>query len=150
MMTENTEYVTVNEKGVLVGGTPVTYYNGTKMIGIGNAQKDFANIKKVYPYVEELHIGLFESRGQYAQLGNPSGKGLNSWCRAKFCDGSVGKWVALYGSPVPEICYSVFVSCCCNVLASERIFQSAVLKQYKATKVIETSNSGLPVEQKVR
>ena len=90
----DTKYITITKDGVFVGGKPATHYHGEEIGRIEYVKKDFANMQKMYPEIQELHIGAFEDKGKFAEHGEPSGKfGRYAWCRAKFSDGVVGNWV---------------------------------------------------------
>ena len=148
-MTKNTEYVIVNEKGIFMGGKPITHYQKQEILDIDGVKKAFAEIKKNNPYVKELHVGLFGTEGVYTRQGNPSGSGLNIWCRAKFNNGKNGNWVAMCGCPIASICYSVFISNCCDAVRSDASFQSAVLGQYEA-EIVNVGDVMVMFQPKVR
>lgn len=90
----NTEYITINKDGIFVGGKPATTYHGEKIWDIYEVKRAFAWMQEQNPEIEEFHIGAFATRGEYAEVGNPSGKfGPNAWCRVKFKNGKLGDWV---------------------------------------------------------
>ena len=147
-----TKYIRINEKGVFCVGGPTCHHNGYKILNIDKAKKDFANIKKICPQLEELHIGTFETKGEYAKPGNPSEKnGQNSWCRAKFCNGDTGNWVCVADLLSDFICSRYFVQDCIESMCLDSVLQSAVLvhknKEYTAIKVIELGNYRFTIEK---
>ncbi len=133
-----TKYIIINEKGAFIGSEPTWHHNGYLILNIDKAKRDFANIKKVYPHVKELHVGTFETKGDYAQPGKPSEKnGTNSWCRAKFCNGDVSNWVAVNEFPSDFVCSRYFVQDCTDAIWADADLQSAILKQYEPVNAIK-------------
>ena len=149
----NTQYITINRHGVFIGGKHVTQYRGFQMIDIDEAKKDFANIRKLFG-IEELHIGAFDTRGCVYAPGNPSGKsGLNSWCRAKFRDGSMGDWVFVSAFTSLQVCACNFVEDCTNAFCLEADLRFAVLKRNNGGNVVKVGKFRSIIEkiaQKVR
>lgn len=97
----NTKYVTINKDGVFVAEQPVTTYHGEKIYFINGIKANFAEIQSQNPKIQELHIGAFETKGELAEQGTPSGVfGRNAWARVKLFDGRLGPWVftGWYGS----------------------------------------------------
>ena len=130
----NTEYITIDKDGVFVGGVHATHYRGAKIAFIDDVKRFFNNIQKKYPSVRELHIGTFDTKGNYAEPGRPSGKsGLKAWCRVMFSDGKVGNWVFFRGT-VPSFCAyncSSFMSHMrgfCHSILGERGMQPKMVK----------------------
>ena len=90
----NTEYITINKDGVFVGGKPATIYRGENIKFIHDIKANFVAMQKQNPEVQELYAGAFETKGEYAKPGIPSGKfGPYAWYRAKLSDGRLGPWV---------------------------------------------------------
>jgi len=150
----NTEYITINKSGVFVGGKPVTHYHGEKP-DIFLTEQDFREIQMVFADVEELHIGMFDTKGSYAVPGKPSGRfGPNSWCRVKFRNGTTGNWVMV--EPNASLFRCAFVNRCNNYFCLRADLRSAVMKQnkqYDVVKVVELGKYRFTVEkiaQKVR
>ena len=127
----NTEYITIDKDGLFVGGFHATHYRGMKIAQTDNVKRFFNSIKQANPSVRELHIGSFDTRGKYAEIGNPSGKpGVKTWCRAMFSDGKVGNWVFLRGITPSFSAYA----CCCFVGLTPS-FNAAVLEKNKMVKI---------------
>ena len=90
----NTEYITINKDGVFVGSKHATRYRGSLICNVCSIKENFRNIQHQNPEIQELHVGAFETKGEHAQPGNPSGKfGSNAWCRVKLFNGRIGAWV---------------------------------------------------------
>lgn len=95
----NTEYITVKrdengQVGIFVGGKPATHYRGETIRYSNAVRESFADIQRLNKNVAELHVLSSETRGEYVEPGNPSGKhGPNTWCRVKFENGNLGAWV---------------------------------------------------------
>lgn len=91
---KNTEYITINKDGIFVGGKPAETYRGEKIWNIDFVKRVFAWMQEQNPEIEEFHIGAFATRGEYAEVGNPSGEfGPNAWCRVKKKGSSASPWV---------------------------------------------------------
>jgi len=152
---QNTEYVTINKKGVFVAGKPVTHYRGYEISDLEKAKRDFAKIQHAHACIKELHIGAFDTIGAYATAGNPSGKpGLNSWCRAKFQNGDMGEWVSIYNFPSDYLCASYFVEGCTDEICLDSDLRSAVLthknEEYTPVKVMKFGNYVLAIKKFIR
>lgn len=101
----NTEYITVNKDGIFVGGKPTGLYHGRKIHHVDDIKHYFHTAQEFMPSIAELHFGAFETPGEYAQIGNPSGKfGPNSWCRAKLKNGRVGPWIFHHAHVLKALC----------------------------------------------
>ncbi len=143
----NTEYITVNANGIFVGGKPATTYRGEDICGMQDVKNIFAWMQEQNPEIEEFHIGAFETRGEYAKLGNPSGKhGPNAWCQVKFKNGKLGAWVFddTFGSAAD--CAGNCALDCAHYVQNYASFRSAVLfdlvdKQYKKTENYPIQNT---------
>lgn len=133
---KNTDYTTINQDGIFVGGKPAITYRGKRITGIADMGKYFADIQKLNPDVAELHVLSSETGGKFAVAGNPSEKhGPNAWCRVKFNDGRMGLWIfnVPYRSAVDCAQYSA-ISCVSFICDSEYDdFRSAVFKGISRT-----------------
>ena len=90
----NKEYVTINAKGIFVGGKRAKKYRGQGMYFAQDAVNFFKDFQNQNKNVAELHILSSETSGTSLKSGKPSRKhGKYPWCRVKFDNGSVGPWV---------------------------------------------------------
>ena len=90
----DTKYITINKDGIFVGGKTVRFYQGKGIGFVDDAKKNFAKIQSEHPEIKELHIGAFKTKGEYANVGNPTEEfGPNAWCRVKLFDDRLGPWV---------------------------------------------------------
>ena len=90
----NTEYITINTNGILVGGKPATMYRGTAIGFPESIQKKFQNIQNRYPNIQEMRFLTSKTTGEFYKTGNPvAEKGANLWARVAFNDGYVAPWV---------------------------------------------------------
>lgn len=91
---KNKEYVTINAKGIFVGGKRAKKYRGQGMYFAQDAVNFFKDFQNQNKNVAELHILSSETSGTSLKSGNPSRKhGKYPWCRVKFDNGNVGPWV---------------------------------------------------------
>ena len=90
----NTEYITINKNGILVGGRPATTYRGTVIGFPESIQKNFQNLQKHYPNIQEMRFLTSKTTGESYKTGNPvDEKGDNLWACVAFNDGYVAPWV---------------------------------------------------------
>lgn len=89
----NTEYVSITEDDVFVGGKPATHYNGQEIYNRYHCPAYFKEvrdiIRKEYGYeLEEIHCLQSSTGGEYAKSGNPipDKNGTNSWIRVIYKD----------------------------------------------------------------
>ena len=109
----NTEYITINKDGIFVGGKPATTYRGEPIRYSNGVRESFADIQRLNKNVAELHVLSSETFGEYAKVGNPSGKhGPNAWCRVKFENGNLGAWVFGYTHGSAADCADDCAYCC--------------------------------------
>ena len=88
----------------------------------------FAWMQEQNPEIEEFHFGAFETRGERAKPGNPSGKhGPNAWCRVKFKNGKLGAWVFFNSGSSAADCAYGCASYCASRVRSLAGFRAAVL-----------------------
>lgn len=143
----NTQYITVrhkkeaesraiNSQGVsmggddktatFVGGAMVYSYEGIVICDWDKIESDFGWLRRLYPYVEEFHIGTFAEIAEIGEVRSLSGTyGPNLWCRLKLKDKDVSSnWVACddYG-----FYWSGFVRHCLNLFRCNESFRSALL-----------------------
>ena len=107
----NTQYITINQYGVFVGGKVAKYYRGKDIENIDAVKVFFAEIQRENPEIKEMHVGAFAFNGMSAKYCLSSGEvGPNVWGRVKLSDGRLGSWVFghTYGSA--SVCV-----CCCAV-----------------------------------
>lgn len=98
VITDN-DYITINEKGVFVGGQPTTHYRGMEIVDLNRIQDSgFRRLKK---YAKEkynrdvyaLHCLSSESKKWFSYQCPPSSNpGNNKWYRLEFIDGSLSLW----------------------------------------------------------
>ena len=123
----NTEYITVNKDGIFVGGKPATKYRGESIWSIEFVKDAFAWMQEENPNIAEFHIGAFETRGEYAKVGNPSGNyGPNAWCRVKYKNGNLGAWVFYYTYGSAADCAYYCANRCAILVRRYASFRSAV------------------------
>lgn len=128
----NTEYITVKrdkngQVGIFVGGKPATTYRGEKIYNADKVKKYFAWMQEQNPNITEIHIGAFETPGEYAKPGNPDGIfGPNGWCRVKFENGKLGAWVFYYTSSSAANCAGYCAINCAEFVRHYASFRSAV------------------------
>ena len=123
----NTEYITINKDGIFVGGKPATTYRGEEILLLNGVRKSFADIQRLNETVAELHVLSSETFGEYAKVGNPSGKhGRNAWCRVKFKYGRVASWVFGRTSSSAALCANLCAYYCAGSVRGNADFRSAV------------------------
>ena len=133
-MTEipNDRYITVkrDEKGeivVLVGDKPATTYHGEEIWNIECVKEIFAWMQEQNPEIEEFYIGAFATRGEYAEVGNPSGEfGPNAWCRVKKKGSSASPWVFHYTYGSAAYCANDCAIYCARYVRGYESFRDAV------------------------
>ncbi|MBP5795200.1 MAG: hypothetical protein J6W41_04260 [Alphaproteobacteria bacterium] len=141
----NTEYITVNAKGIFVGGKPATTYRGEKICDIDCVERVFAWVQEQNPNIAEFHIGAFVTPGKRAKPGNPDGAfGPNAWCRVKYKNGKFGAWVFNLTDYSAALCAYYCASICALFVRNYASFRSAVFG------LIDTKNTKpvLPLEKK--
>lgn len=123
----NTEYITVKANGIFVGGKPATTYRGKTICYSNDVRESFADIQILNETVAELHVLSSETRGEYAEPGNPSGKhGLNAWCRVKFENGNLGAWVFADTYSSAAVCARYCAYLCAFGVCRNSAFRAAV------------------------
>lgn len=129
----NTEYVTINKKGIFVGGKLAVRYHGEIIAKADVVKESFAAIQAMNPEITELHVGAFETKGEDLKSGKPSGKfGPYAWCRVKFLNGNMGDWVfCSFPYCSASFCaYDCAYNCSSNIRRYSAM-QAAVLKEKK-------------------
>jgi len=125
----NTEYITVNANGIFVGDKTATTYHGKRIWDIAYVKETFAWMQKQNPEIEEFHIGAFATRGEYAEVGNPSGKfGPNAWCRVKKKGASASPWVFARTRSSAAFCARYCAYDCAANVRDYASFRSAIDK----------------------
>jgi len=92
----NTEYITINKDGVFISKKPVTHYRGVEIGYRDSIKRNFQDIQKQYPNVQEMHFLTSKTTGEYNRpiTGNPVVEnGDNAWARLVFKDNYVAPWV---------------------------------------------------------
>jgi len=118
------DYITINEKGVFVGGQPATRYRGENIAELDRIQSSgFRRLKKYAKEkynrdVSALHCLSSESRDGFAYQCPPSpNPGNNKWYRLEFADGSLSLWQcggAIKSEyPAREEDYAGYCACFC-------------------------------------
>jgi len=129
----NTEYITINNKGIFVGGKPAVRYHGEVIAKIDVVRENFAAIQLMNPEIKELHVGAFATKGTDLKQGKPSGEyGPYAWCRVKYLNGNMGDWV-FCGFPYCSASFCAY-DCAYNCSSNVRRYsamQAAVLKENK-------------------
>ncbi len=130
----NTDYITINETGVFVGGKPATTYRGVNIYNIPNTIKYFQESKQKIKDERgldllELHVLSSKTPGNYAEPGNPSPKhGRYAWCRAKLSDGTELPWVFNHDFVNADGCAFGCASDCAAYVAATPEFRGAVFR----------------------
>ena len=124
---KNTQYITINQDGIFVGGKPATTYLGEKICKIDFVKWIFAWMQEQNPNITEFHIGAFETRGEQAKPGNPNGVfGPNAWCRVKYKNGNLGAWVFINSYSSADYCAYYCAGGCADYVRRYASFRSAV------------------------
>ena len=166
----NTDYITINEQGVFVGGQPARKYKDKYIHEVTDLPILFCAVK--YRIKQEMNLDLSELHilssetdtrtgfGVYHQ-GNPSAKyGNNSWCRAKLLDGTVLPWTQYWefysDGDLSESCSTI-----CRELVGEqgrlecgKAFRKAVfspvsdsVEKYKKVKEIKLGRFAITIKR---
>ncbi len=97
----NTKYISITKDGLFVGGKTATHYCGYPIKLTEETQNYFILAQQSNPNMKELHVGAFDTVGEFAIPGTPSGKdGINIWARIKMNNGRLGNWVFSDVTPV--------------------------------------------------
>ena len=64
----NTEYLTINQKGIFIGGQPAVYYRGEKLHSQSLIKTYFDYIQEKFPIIQEIHVLSSETSGITACL----------------------------------------------------------------------------------
>ena len=121
----NTEYISITKDGLFVGGKPATHYRGQPIKLTEEIQYYFILAQQSNPNTKELHVGAFDTVGEFAIPGIPSGKdGINIWARRKTDNGRLGDWVFNDVTPVTLCAFR-----CIYDLYLYNKFRSAVNKE---------------------
>ena len=93
----DTAYMTINERGIFVGGKPAWFYRGQEIFGARYAMRVFADMQQKNKDVVEWHVISSETPGEVAKPGDPSlYPGRFAWMRVVLQRGIVGSWVCGY------------------------------------------------------
>ena len=126
----NTEYITITRDGAFVGGVKATQYRGEDIYELDELPKYFVQIKALVDLeygldVAELHAMSSETKGTYAEPGDPSpNHGCNAWVRAKFADGTVSRWVFYYSYLSSSGCAGYCAYSCGYYVRLHSVFRS--------------------------
>ncbi|MBO4626200.1 MAG: hypothetical protein J5679_02935 [Alphaproteobacteria bacterium] len=92
----NTEYITINQDGIFIGGKPTKHYRGQELRAPEHIVERFKFLQSKYQNIKEVHMMTSESIGEYCATGNPTAKhGSYLWGNIEFVDGVVGPWVRI-------------------------------------------------------
>ena len=96
----NTDYITVNEHGVFVGGKPSKTYRGVEITDIEMLISTFKSAKARIKQTQNLDIKAFHvlssESGKNTKSPPSNVHGKNIWFRAELVDGTHAKWVYVY------------------------------------------------------
>ena len=127
--------------GTFVGGHYVVKYHGQTMYEYhGEARDTYTHLfnnseykfSDIYPRIArgsitEVHVGAFETRGEYAKPGNPDGVfGPNAWCRVKYKNGDLGPWVFVNDCGSAANCAGRCVFLCASSIRESASFRAAL------------------------
>jgi hypothetical protein len=131
----NTEYITVNENDIFVGGKPAIHYCGQKILYPESIKNKFEKIQQQYPNIKELRFLASETGGKYYGSGKPVAKhGSNGWACFEFIDGFVSPWVLVISGENYTMDYTVghgpndYLNNCCR---HKDVFLQPVLGPYR-------------------
>jgi len=149
--------------GAFVGGHHVGKYHGQTIYEYNADARDYNaeardaytrlfnnseyNFSDIYPRIAsgsitEVHVGAFETRGEYAKPGNPDGVfGPNAWCRVKYKNGDLGPWVFVNDCGSAANCARRCVFLCASSIRESASFRAALCGP------IEKSNANLAMTQ---
>ena len=126
----NTEYITVNEYGVSVGGKPATIYRGQEIFSPDYVKKVFVWMQTQNSEITEFNVMSSVTHGEWAKPGMPSSRcGSNAWCRVKYRDGSVSAWVFNYTYTTAAVCAGDCVGDCIYDVRDNAGFRAAVFNK---------------------
>ena len=92
----NTEYMTINQEGIFVGGKPTKHYRDQELRGPAHIVERFNFLQSKYQNIKELHMMTSETVGEYCATGKPIAKhGSYLWGNIEFVDGVIGPWVMI-------------------------------------------------------
>lgn len=111
----NTEYVTITEDDVFVGGQPAKEYHGQEIYSLYHCPAYFKEVRDIIRKENgcellEIHCLQSSTDGEYAKPGNPipDKKGVNCWVRIKFKDTAgqekTSLWVFYYSYSSADAC----------------------------------------------
>ena len=93
----NTDYITVNEHGVFVGGKPSKTYRGVEITDIEMLISTFKSAKARIKQTQNLDIKAFHvlssESGKNTKFPPSNVHGKNIWFRAELVDGTHSEWV---------------------------------------------------------
>ena len=96
----NTDYITVNEHGVFVGGKPSKTYRGVEITDIEMLINAFKSAKVRIKQTQNLDIKAFHvlssESGKNTKFPPSNVHGTNIWFRAELVDGTHSKWVYVH------------------------------------------------------
>lgn len=99
----NTEYVTITNDDVFVGGNPTRRYHGQDLYNYYHLTAYFKEARDIirdeYGYeLQEIHCLQSSTNGEYAKTGNPVADkdGENAWIRVVYLDKNKQKAVSLW------------------------------------------------------
>ena len=162
-------YITVKrslygEIGIFIGNKPAIMYHGEKIEFINDIKLFFDEIQESNSEVIELHIGAFDTDGNYGEIGKPSGNfGSNMWCRVKVAgkDASPNSWVFCckcksVGNGIKSCVYECVELVCRNAYFQTKVVSAAntakdakILSNIPNTEYITGTNAGVYVREAI-
>ena len=74
--------MTINNKGIFIGGEPATHYLGEKILYPKDVQKNFNDIQEQSPFISDMHVFLSKTPGKENEVGQPVAEpGAYTWSR---------------------------------------------------------------------
>ncbi len=126
----NTKYITIKSNGIFLGSKPATAYQGANIEYINDIKSFFSEIQESNSEIAELHIGAFDTDGDYGKSGIPSGEiGSNIWCRAKITgkDAAPDTWIFCRRYKMVSSYMNLFVYECAELVCRNAYFQTKVI-----------------------
>lgn len=128
----NTEYITVKADGIFVGGKPVTHYRGVEIGYREHINKNFQNIRKQYPNIQEMRFLTSKTGGVYLSNGKPVVEnGSNGWACAMFNDGYVSPWTLVIKDYTYDFIVSHEICAKLHLMGENYTFLHPVLGHYQ-------------------
>ena len=128
----NTEYITINKNGIFVSGRSAAAYRGAVIGFPESIQKNFQNLQKHYPNIQEMRFLTSKTTGEYYKAGNPvAERGDNLWACVAFNDGYVAPWVLVSINYTHDFYIHHRVAGCMSNIADNYTFLHDLLGRYQ-------------------